>query len=512
MRGVKRLILVCAALLLVLCSSSWGMEMTRKFSLGVDGGFWKPMLTENMDIWTVGNHGTFTFKYGVKENLALGFMAKYGRTWEADLATPDEDAGFSFDKKEDGWKNLQYIWEGALYHFLNPENEKYTTYVYGGVGLAFWKWQETFETDTATVTRVVRWPAKKGSGADSVQVQDQELTLVLGAGVEYYLAENLGVNLGARFRYFTRVFTGFTDDEDIVGTNEDQNELDLPRASPEIYLGLAYYFGKPKDTDEDGIPDKLDNCPDTPLGALVDENGCPLDSDEDGIYDGLDNCGDTPKGATVDVNGCPSDADGDGVFDGLDKCAETPSGWPVDAAGCPLDDDKDGVPNPVDQEADTPAGAVVDENGTGIDSDKDGVYDGIDKCADTYAGIPVDRDGCPLIEPIEPKIVLHPAYAPGGVGLDDETKIRLDELAGRLIAYREVRIEIRGYTDSWGTSEGNRYISQRRADVIKRYMVAKGVSEERIEAKGYGATDFIADNKTDEGRAQNRRIEIVTIP
>lgn len=510
MRRIKCLIFAVAALFLIFSLPCWGMEMTRKFSVGVDGGFWKPMFTQNMDIWTVGYQGTFTFKYGVKENLAIGIMGKYAKTWEADLTSPDEDAGFTFTKKTNGWKNLEFIGEGALYYFFDPENEKYTTYVFGGGGIAFWKWQETLKGDTS-VTRAVRWPAKKGTGADSVRLEDQELTLVLGGGLEYYPMENLGLNLGARVRYFTRLLTNFINEKDIVGKDEEQGELDLPRASPEVYLGLAYYFGKPKDTDEDAVPDKLDQCPDTPLGALVDENGCPLDSDGDGIYDGLDKCADTPKGATIDVNGCPTDSDGDGVFDGLDKCADTPSGWPVDAQGCPLDDDGDAVPNPVDKEANTPAGAVVDKDGVGIDSDSDGVYDGIDKCPDTYLGIPVDANGCPLIKPIEPKIILHPAYPPGGARLDEETKTELDALAERLIAYKEVRIEIRGYTDSWGTPEGNEYISQRRADVIKKYLVEKGVEEERIEAKGYGATDFIAENKTEEERALNRRIEIVTI-
>ena len=511
MRRIKCLILAVTALVLFFSVQSRGVEMTRKFSVGLDGGLWKPMFTD-YDIWAVGYGGTFTFKYGVKENMALGIMAKYGQTREAKLDSPDEDAGFTFDKKTDGWENLQFITEGALYYFFHPENEKYTTYIFGGPGIAFWKWQQTFETDTSTVTRVVRWPAKKGSGADSVKLQDQEVTLVFGGGVEYYPRENLGINLGARVRYFTRLLTGFINDQDIVGVNKDQGELDLAKIAPEIYLGVSYYFGKPKDTDKDGVPDKLDQCADTPLGAMVDENGCPLDSDKDGVYDGLDSCANTPAGATVDVNGCPTDADGDGVFDGIDKCADTPSGWLVDSQGCPLDDDADGVPNPVDKEANTPAGAVVDKDGVGVDSDKDRVYDGIDRCPDTYRGIPVDASGCPLIKPIEAKIELHPAYTPGGTRLDDETKSMLDDLAGRLLAYIEVKIEIRGYTDSWGTPEGNKSISQRRADVIKKYLVDKGVSENRIESNGYGATDFIADNETDEGRAKNKRIEIVTIP
>src|SRR2546427_2178573 len=56
---------------------------------------------------------------------------------------------------------------------------------------------------------------------------------------------------------------------------------------------------------------------------------CPIDSDHDGVPDGIDQCPNTPAGATVDARGCPSDADNDGVPDGLDKCPNTPIGAKV---------------------------------------------------------------------------------------------------------------------------------------------------------------------------------------
>jgi len=70
------------------------------------------------------------------------------------------------------------------------------------------------------------------------------------------------------------------------------------------------------------------------------------------------------------------------------------------------------------------------------------------------------------------------------------------------------KVEVAGYTDSTGTEEYNLGLSQRRAESAKAYLVKKGVDANRITAKGYGKTNFVAGNDTAEGRAQNRRIEI----
>jgi hypothetical protein len=97
-----------------------------------------------------------------------------------------------------------------------------------------------------------------------------------------------------------------------------------------------------KDSDNDGVPDSTDTCPNTPSGASVDTNGCASsqkDSDGDGVKDNLDQCPDTPAGETVNSNGCSTserDTDGDGVIDSLDNCANTPNGAEVDENGCPF--------------------------------------------------------------------------------------------------------------------------------------------------------------------------------
>lgn len=73
-----------------------------------------------------------------------------------------------------------------------------------------------------------------------------------------------------------------------------------------ISTGLRLIFGSTEDLDGDGVSDSLDRCPDTPLGALVDEHGCPSDPDGDGVPEGLDECPDTPLGTPVNAHGCPT--------------------------------------------------------------------------------------------------------------------------------------------------------------------------------------------------------------
>ena len=165
-------------------------------------------------------------------------------------------------------------------------------------------------------------------------------------------------------------------------------------------------MGCPLDADGDGVPDYMDQCPYTPSESygMIDSVGCPIDSDMDGVADYRDLCPNTPEEARnhIDVNGCPLDSDGDGVYDYLDKCPNTPMAayGMVDEYGCPLDTDGDGVADYLDLCPDTPVEAygTVDANGCPIDTDKDGVYDYLDSCANT---IPesrnyVDANGCML--------------------------------------------------------------------------------------------------------------------
>jgi OOP family OmpA-OmpF porin len=95
--------------------------------------------------------------------------------------------------------------------------------------------------------------------------------------------------------------------------------------------------------------------------------------------------------------------------------------------------------------------------------------------------------------------------------LKPEGKAKLDDLVGKLKGIAlEVIIAI-GHTDSIGTAEYNQKLSVRRAEAVKAYLVSKGIEPNRIYTEGKGKTQPIADNRTAEGRAKNRRVEIEVV-
>jgi OOP family OmpA-OmpF porin len=267
-----------------------------------------------------------------------------------------------------------------------------------------------------------------------------------------------------------------------------------------------------KDSDNDGVPDSRDKCPGTPIGVTVDKDGCPLDSDKDGVPDYLDKCPGTPIGVTVDKDGCPFDSDKDGVPDYLDKCPGTPAFVAVDKAGCPFDNDKDGVPNYLDKCSETPIGVTVDKDGCPLDSDKDGVPDYLDKCPGTPIGVTVDKYGCPPPAKVIDRLTLHILFDYDKSSL---TKASLEELQ-RAVAfvkkYPGAKIRVEGHTDSIGSDAYNMKLSEKRAMAVLDYLVKEaGVDRSNITAVGHGEVNPVADNRTREGRAQNRRVEILIL-
>jgi len=281
-------------------------------------------------------------------------------------------------------------------------------------------------------------------------------------------------------------------------------------------MGWTWGIGaRPVDSDADGVFDKKDKCPDTPHGAIVDAVGCPSDADGDGVWNGLDQCPDTPKGWPVDSKGCPLDSDADRVPDGADKCPSTPNGCAVDSDGCPADADNDGVCDGLDKCANTPSGCRVDARGCPIDSDGDTVCDGVDQCPGTAAGVHVDAKGCPPPPPPAPvyipeakkELVLERVFfETDSAKLKPESAETLDKVAASLKDFPDVKIQVAGHTDSTGSAAHNMKLSDARATAVMNYLIGKGVNPSMLSAKGYGKNEPIADNKTVEGRAQNRRV------
>jgi outer membrane protein OmpA-like peptidoglycan-associated protein len=95
--------------------------------------------------------------------------------------------------------------------------------------------------------------------------------------------------------------------------------------------------------------------------------------------------------------------------------------------------------------------------------------------------------------------------------LDDVAKQSLDNAVAQLNKFKTIKFRIEGYADNMGTDSINKIISLERANVVKSYLVSKGVKEARLKAEGLGSAFPIATNETKDGKAQNRRVEIKAV-
>lgn len=144
------------------------------------------------------------------------------------------------------------------------------------------------------------------------------------------------------------------------------------------------------------------------------------------------------------------------------------------------------------------------------DDDKDGVVNSLDKCPNTPAGVVVDATGCPkmLTETVTKE--LHVLFDTNKSVVKPGYNADIEAVANLLKEYPTAKVEIQGHTDSMGAAGYNQKLSQNRADAVAKVLEQKyGIAADRITAKGYGAAQPVADNKTAAGRAKNRRVMAV---
>lgn len=340
----------------------------------------------------------------------------------------------------------------------------------------------------------------------------------LGAGILFQFNDRLGFEIANTLNM--PLYDGWD------GISKGDNDVYLQQSA-----GFIFNLRKPTDTDMDGVPDRKDNCPDTPTQASVDSKGCPIDTDADAVPDYLDKCPaifglnnlegcpDKDKDNVADINdkcpdvagstrfsGCP-DTDNDGIEDAKDKC---PNLAGIDIfEGCP-DSDKDGVEDSKDRCPNTLAGIKVDDLGCPADTDKDGVIDEIDRCPTTPGN--GTANGCPEVrEEVKKRLNFATRgiyFETGKATLKSSSYAMLNEIISIMEEYTDYSLRMGGYTDSQGSDATNLRLSQARVDAVKSYLTRNSVSEGRIEATGYGETKPIATNATATGRAQNRRVEL----
>ncbi len=138
------------------------------------------------------------------------------------------------------------------------------------------------------------------------------------------------------------------------------------------------------------------------------------------------------------------------------------------------------------------------------DEDGDGVPDNLDKCPGTMSGLKVDGTGCAVPQVFVLKGVSFD-YDSTRLGVNAQTI--LQDSVKTMLGQPSMRVEIAGHTDSHGSEEYNRDLSQRRAEAVKSHLVDKGISADNLRATGYGESEPVASNDNDFGREQNRRVE-----
>jgi OOP family OmpA-OmpF porin len=164
------------------------------------------------------------------------------------------------------------------------------------------------------------------------------------------------------------------------------------------------------------------------------------------------------------------DTDGDGVPDSKDKCPGTPKGVKVNSDGCPLD------------------------------TDGDGVYDYMDECPGTPKGAKVDERGCWTIRNV------HFDY--NKFEVKKEYYGQLDDAVVVLKKNPDLKIRIDGHTDFRGSDAYNQTLSENRANAVKNYFIQQGISADILSVKGFGESQPVKPNDSEENMALNRRVEL----
>jgi len=209
-----------------------------------------------------------------------------------------------------------------------------------------------------------------------------------------------------------------------------------------------------RDTDLDGVIDEFDIEPNTPSGARVYGNGQAIDSDLDGLPDYKDKCP-FKKGVTDNL-GCPNliDSDKDGVVDNEDLCPLEP-------------------------------GTILMKG-----------------CLKSK-----EEKNTKLIQYVY-NLAANVYFDSGKWTLTETSKEVLNQMANYIGELPKIKFRVEGHTDNRDRDQHNLLLSQKRADAVRKYLIRRGVSSNRLSSTGMGESQPKYSNETSKGRLLNRRVEV----
>lgn len=323
------------------------------------------------------------------------------------------------------------------------------------------------------------------------------LTGNLSLGVNYWFSDVFGITLMSEYKHNMDDYGKAKPNANGVGPLLDEG------GSMRWSAMFSVKFGG-TDTDNDGIYDEYDVCPTVP--GLEEFDGCP-DTDSDGIQDSEDDC--PLEAGLAEFNGCP-DTDGDGISDNKDRCPDVAGIESL--GGCP-DSDGDGIAD-VDDKCANEAGPKENSGCPWPDSDGDTVLDKDDKCPNEPGT--VANNGCREFPNEEEaarvlKLSKDLTFAFESIEFTDSTPSVLNEIVSIILKYPKAKFNIEGHTDSVGTKGFNQYLSEKRAAAVAEYLISNNIAAERLNTIGFGEENPIDTNVNSDGRAKNRRVEILFV-
>ena len=477
-----------AFLLLVLlpAGSLLSQNLDGRWIIGLRGG--GNLWVNDLSTLNGGPGAELEIGYGATRHLSIGLLTG----WELLKSSQDPTS----TEVPWGYLKAEGIPASLFAKFYLMPGSSFAPYVYAGAGAFYYQ----RKTPNGYV------PTNDKDWHTSIHVP-------VGAGFHAFLSKKTAITFDMSYRFM----------DENTDNLSDINDLSFDSYAT-AKIGLSFFLGS-SDADDDDA-DSLTNGEEKKLGTDLDNP----DTDKDGLKDGdevkkyntnptkpdsdEDGLSDYDEVTTHHTDPNKKDSDGDGLSDGDEVTKYKADPTKADTDGDGLQDGAEVSVNLTDPlKPDTDGDKLTDGDEVNKDktdplkADTDGgsVDDGVEVARGTN---PLNPDDDQVKVKVGESIVMEGiVFATGKAEISPESEVTLNRVYEVMKSHPDVTVEIRGYTDNTGSATTNTKLSQERADAVMHWLVTKGISSDRITAKGYGPENPIAPNTTKEGRAKNRRIE-----